>query len=135
MVGVKLGGDNNGCYWLLDMVRGRANLGGFDKLLLDTVRRGVRCHRVPPKPFAPPGSMEWLAAKKKSSLTQAALGPKCVCTTSSGRSARITGQQSLRAPGSEFESVSLPPANLSCRGDPSASIENPRAAANPMRPV
>jgi len=52
MVGVKLGGDNNGCYWLLDMVRGRANLGGFDKLLLDTVRRGVRCHRIPPKPFA-----------------------------------------------------------------------------------
>jgi phage terminase large subunit-like protein len=34
-VGVKLGRDKNGGYWLLDMVRGRANPGDVERLLLD----------------------------------------------------------------------------------------------------
>jgi predicted phage terminase large subunit-like protein len=35
-VGIKLGRDRNGGYWLLDMVRQRANPGDVEKLLLDT---------------------------------------------------------------------------------------------------
>ena len=35
-VGVKLGRDQNGGYWLLDVVRGRANPGDVDTLLLNT---------------------------------------------------------------------------------------------------
>jgi hypothetical protein len=35
-VGIKLGRDKNGGYWLLDMVRGRANPGDVDRLLLNT---------------------------------------------------------------------------------------------------
>src|SRR6201998_3066595 len=35
-VGIKLGRDQNGGYWLLDMVRGRANPGDVDNLLLNT---------------------------------------------------------------------------------------------------
>jgi predicted phage terminase large subunit-like protein len=35
-VGIKLGRDKNGGYWLLDMVRGRANPGDVERLLLDT---------------------------------------------------------------------------------------------------
>ena len=35
-VGVKLGRDQNGGYWLLDVVRGRANPGDIDTLLLNT---------------------------------------------------------------------------------------------------
>jgi predicted phage terminase large subunit-like protein len=35
-VGVKLGRDQNGGYWLLDLVRGRANPGDVDRLLLNT---------------------------------------------------------------------------------------------------
>jgi hypothetical protein len=35
-VGIKLGRDKNGAYWLLDMVRGRANPGDVDRLLLNT---------------------------------------------------------------------------------------------------
>jgi predicted phage terminase large subunit-like protein len=38
-VGIKLGRDNNGGYWLLDMVRGRANPGDVERLLLDTAAR------------------------------------------------------------------------------------------------
>src|SRR6266404_2990322 len=34
-VGIKLGRDRNGGYWLLDMVRGRANPGDVDRLLLN----------------------------------------------------------------------------------------------------
>src|SRR5712664_3079796 len=34
-VGIKLGRDKNGGYWLLDMVRGRANPGDVDRLLLN----------------------------------------------------------------------------------------------------
>jgi predicted phage terminase large subunit-like protein len=35
-VGIKLGRDRNGGYWLLDMVRRRANPGDIEKLLQDT---------------------------------------------------------------------------------------------------
>jgi predicted phage terminase large subunit-like protein len=35
-VGIKLGRDKNGGYWLLHMVRGRANPGDIDRLLLNT---------------------------------------------------------------------------------------------------
>src|SRR5436190_4506106 len=35
-VGIKLGRDTNGGHWLLDMVRGRANPGDVDRLLLNT---------------------------------------------------------------------------------------------------
>jgi predicted phage terminase large subunit-like protein len=35
-VGIKLGRDQNGGYWLLDMVRGRANPGDVDQMLLNT---------------------------------------------------------------------------------------------------
>jgi hypothetical protein len=35
-VGIKLGRDRNGGYWLLDVVRRRANPGDVEKLLLDT---------------------------------------------------------------------------------------------------
>ena len=35
-VGVKLGRDQNGGYWLLDVVRARANPGDIERLLLET---------------------------------------------------------------------------------------------------
>jgi hypothetical protein len=38
-VGVKLGCDKNGRYWLLDIVRARANPGDVDRLLLNTVEQ------------------------------------------------------------------------------------------------
>ena len=44
-VGIKLGRDTNGGYWLLDVVRGRANPGDIDTLLLNTAAqdgKGVR---------------------------------------------------------------------------------------------
>src|SRR3984893_14771597 len=44
-VGIKLGRDKNGGYWLLDMVRARANPGDVDRLLLNTATqdgKGVR---------------------------------------------------------------------------------------------
>src|SRR5207237_9851798 len=44
-VGIKLGRDTNGGYWLLDMVRGRANPGDVDRLLLNTATQdGNRVH-------------------------------------------------------------------------------------------
>ena len=44
-VGVKLGRDRNGGYWVLDMVRGRANPGDVDRLLLNTATQdGNRVH-------------------------------------------------------------------------------------------
>jgi terminase large subunit-like protein len=49
-VGIKLGRDKNGGFWLLDMVRGRANPGDVDRLLLNTATQdGNRVrHRVRP---------------------------------------------------------------------------------------
>ena len=38
-VGVKLGRDNDGGYWLLDVIRVRANPGDVERLLLDTAER------------------------------------------------------------------------------------------------
>jgi predicted phage terminase large subunit-like protein len=38
-VGIKLGRDKNGGYWLLDMVRARANPGDVEQLLLNTARQ------------------------------------------------------------------------------------------------
>jgi predicted phage terminase large subunit-like protein len=38
-VGIKLGCDKNGRYWLLDIVRARANPGDVDRLLLNTVEQ------------------------------------------------------------------------------------------------
>ncbi len=44
-VGIKLGRDRNGGYWLLDMVRGRANPGDVERLLLNTAAQdGKRVH-------------------------------------------------------------------------------------------
>jgi phage terminase large subunit-like protein len=45
-VSIKLGRDKNRGYWLLDMVRGRANPGDVERLLLDTVTRDGRRVRV-----------------------------------------------------------------------------------------
>ena len=45
-VGIKLGRDKNGGYWLLDVVRGRANPGVVERLLLDTATRDGRRVRV-----------------------------------------------------------------------------------------
>src|SRR4029077_1179025 len=45
-VGIKLGRDKNRGYWLLDMVRGRANPGDVERLLLDTATRDGRRVRV-----------------------------------------------------------------------------------------
>jgi hypothetical protein len=38
-VGIKLGLDKNGSYWLLDATRSRANLGDVDRLLIETATR------------------------------------------------------------------------------------------------
>jgi len=44
-VGIKLGRDKDGGYWLLDMVRGRANPGDVERLLLNTATQdGSRVH-------------------------------------------------------------------------------------------
>src|SRR6202022_1836154 len=45
-VGIKLGRDKNRGYWLLDIVRGRANPGDVERLLLDTATRDGRRVRV-----------------------------------------------------------------------------------------
>ena len=45
-VSIKLGRDKNRGYWLLDMVRGRANPGDVERLLLDTATRDGRRVRV-----------------------------------------------------------------------------------------
>src|SRR6267378_3566591 len=45
-VSIKLGRDRNRGYWLLDMVRGRANPGDVERLLLDTATRDGRRVRV-----------------------------------------------------------------------------------------
>src|SRR5436190_1179046 len=45
-VGIKLGRDQNRGYWLLDMVRGRANPGDVEKLLLDTAEQDGKRVRI-----------------------------------------------------------------------------------------
>jgi predicted phage terminase large subunit-like protein len=45
-VGIKLGRDKNGGYWLLDMVRGRANPGDVDRLLLNTATQDGKRVRI-----------------------------------------------------------------------------------------
>src|SRR6201988_1641270 len=45
-VGIKLGRDQNGVYWLLDMVRGRANPGDVYKLLLNTATQDGKRVRI-----------------------------------------------------------------------------------------
>jgi predicted phage terminase large subunit-like protein len=45
-VGIKLGRDKNGGYWLLDMVRGRANPGDVERLLLDTASQDGKPARI-----------------------------------------------------------------------------------------
>jgi phage terminase large subunit-like protein len=45
-VGIKLGVDKNGGYWLLDMVRGRANPGDVDRLLLNTAEQDGKPVRI-----------------------------------------------------------------------------------------
>jgi predicted phage terminase large subunit-like protein len=45
-VGIKLGRDKNRGYWLLDVVRGRANPGDVERLLLDTAARDGERVRV-----------------------------------------------------------------------------------------
>ena len=45
-VGIKLGRDRNGGYWLLDMVRRRANPGDVEKLLLDTAAQDGKRVRI-----------------------------------------------------------------------------------------
>jgi predicted phage terminase large subunit-like protein len=45
-VGVKLGRDRNGGYWILDLVRGRANPGDVDKLLLNTASQDGKRVRI-----------------------------------------------------------------------------------------
>ena len=63
-VGVKLGRDRNGGYWLLDIVRARANPGDVEKLLLDTAAHDGKRVRIgfgqdpgqAEKPGASPGA-------------------------------------------------------------------------------
>jgi hypothetical protein len=45
-VGIKLGRDRSGGYWLLDMVRQRANPGDIERLLLDTARQDGKRVRI-----------------------------------------------------------------------------------------
>jgi len=45
-VGIKLGRDKSGGYWLLDMVRGRANPGDVDRLLLNTATQDGKRVRI-----------------------------------------------------------------------------------------
>ena len=45
-VGIKLGRGQNGGYWLLDMVRGRANPGDVDRLLLNTATQDGKRVRI-----------------------------------------------------------------------------------------
>jgi phage terminase large subunit-like protein len=45
-VGIKLGRDRNGGYWPLDMVRGRANPGDVERLLLNTAAQDGKRVRV-----------------------------------------------------------------------------------------
>jgi predicted phage terminase large subunit-like protein len=45
-VGIKLGRDRNGGYWLLDMVRGRANPGDVESLLLNTATQDGKPVRI-----------------------------------------------------------------------------------------
>jgi predicted phage terminase large subunit-like protein len=45
-VGIKLGRDKNRGYWLLDMVRGRANPGDVERLLLDTAAQDGKRVRI-----------------------------------------------------------------------------------------
>jgi predicted phage terminase large subunit-like protein len=45
-VGIKLGRDKNGGYWLLDMMRRRANPGDIEKLLLDTAAQDGKRVRI-----------------------------------------------------------------------------------------
>ena len=45
-VGIKLGRDKNGGFWLLDMVRGRANPGDVDRLLLNTATQDGKRVRI-----------------------------------------------------------------------------------------
>ena len=50
-VGITLGRDRSGGFWLLDMVRQRANLGDVERLLLDTAMQDGKqtgAHRVWP---------------------------------------------------------------------------------------
>src|SRR6201993_150931 len=45
-VGIKLGRDRNGGFWVLDMVRARANPGDVEKLLLTTATQDVKKVRI-----------------------------------------------------------------------------------------
>jgi len=45
-VGIKLGRDRNGGYWLFDMVRQRANPGDIERLLLDTAMQDGKRVRI-----------------------------------------------------------------------------------------
>jgi phage terminase large subunit-like protein len=45
-VGVKLGRDRNGGFWVLDMVRARANPGDVEKLLLTTATQDCKPVRI-----------------------------------------------------------------------------------------
>jgi predicted phage terminase large subunit-like protein len=45
-VGIKLGRDRNSSYWLLDMVRIRANPGDVERLLLDTAAQDGQCVEI-----------------------------------------------------------------------------------------
>ena len=45
-VGIKLGRDQNGGYWLLDMVRGRANPGDVERILLNTATQDGKRVRI-----------------------------------------------------------------------------------------
>src|SRR5689334_5777925 len=45
-VGIKLGCDGSRCYWLLDMVRARANPGDIEKLLLNTATQDGKEVRI-----------------------------------------------------------------------------------------
>ncbi len=51
-IGIKLERDRNGGYWLLDMVRQRANPGDVEKLLLNTATHDGNKVAVPVKPIA-----------------------------------------------------------------------------------
>ena len=45
-VGIKLGRDRSGGFWVLDMVRQRANPGDVERLLLDTARQDGKRVRI-----------------------------------------------------------------------------------------
>jgi hypothetical protein len=93
-VGIKLGRDQNGGYWLLDIVRMRANPGDVERLLLNTAMRDGKKVRIgfgqdPGRP-ARAKRFIWCA---RSAASPCGRPPRAATSSpGSGRSARNAGR-------------------------------------------